>query len=336
MISLASLDKSDMRSKIKDFSNQITQGYNLAKYVFVKSSPDCIVIAGMGGSGIAGKIMKEYLENSDFRTAFKIPVHIVSGYDVPRYVTEKTLVFAVSYSGETEETLNVFKEAQKIGAEIVGITSGGRLASACAEHKVDVVQVPSGIPPRAALAYLFFSMLRVLENSKIIASQKEEVAQAVTVAASPVLEQRGKELAALLKDKIPLIYASERLVSVAYRWKTQINENAKAMAFSHVFPELDHNEINAFQNLTAKYHIIMLKEKSDSNRIQARMDMSKKLIQKQKIDVSEIALTNFSYLANIFTAIILGDYASYYLALNYSTDPTPVDVVTQLKKELKK
>ncbi|MBU4283816.1 MAG: bifunctional phosphoglucose/phosphomannose isomerase, partial [Nanoarchaeota archaeon] len=135
-------------------------------------------------------------------------------------------------------------------------------------------------------------------------------------------------------EKIPLIYASERMGVVAYRWKTQFNENAKIHAFCHVFPELNHTELGGYGNIKAGYHVIIIKDDDDYVKVKKRMDITKRLISEAGINVTELVIKGECFLTKLFSAMYLGDLTSYYLALKYGTDPTPLDVIEELKKEL--
>ena len=146
----------------------------------------------------------------------------------------------------------------------------------------------------------------------------------------------GKDLADKLVDKIPLIYTSDRLKAVAIRWKSEFNENSKVQSFYNVFPELGHNEIVGYTNLKGNFYVIILKDDGDYIRVKKRMDITKAMIKKKGVYATEIGITGGSLLTRIFSAIYIGDWTSYYLALKYSTDPTPVDVIEELKNALKK
>jgi len=158
----------------------------------------------------------------------------------------------------------------------------------------------------------------------------EDIKNTIKALKNPKFKERAQDLAEKLVEKIPLIYASERMGVVAYRWKTQFNENAKIHAFCHVFPELDHNELVGYDNIKAGYHVIIIKDDDDYVKIKKRMDITKRLISEAGINVTEMVIKGDCFLTKLFSAIYLGDLTSYYLALKYGTDPTPVDVIELL------
>ena len=323
------IDKHNMYSVLEKFPQQISDGYRLGEYIKVDGEVDRIIITGMGGSALPGDLLKAYLG-----VYFKIPVIVNKGYELPEYITSKTLVFAISYSGNTEETINAYRIAIRKNCHLVSISAGGKLEVLSEKQKIPHIQIPSGLQPRQALGYLFFSMLRVLVNSKIISNVSEEVEKTAENLGKDIFREKARELSNKLVDKIPLIYCSDRLQIIAYRWKINFNENTKIHAFSNVIPEMNHNEIIGFTNLKGNYHAIILRDEDDNIRIKKRIKITKELIKKKNVPVTEIALTGSSFLNKAFSAIYIGDWASYFLALKYKTDPTPVPVIEELKKEM--
>ncbi len=319
------IDGSNMLKVIEDFPQQCKTALELPKGMSVSGKFSNIVVCGMGGSGIGGDILKIYMRNS------KIPLFVVRDYKVPNFVDENSLVFAVSYSGNTEETLSAFKDALNKKAKIIAITSGGKLS----EVAKKVIKVPAGLQPRAALAYLFFPVLGVLNNSNIIDVNNNEIAEMLNVLDNTnEFKAVGKAIAGKSQNKTPLIYASELLGAVAYRWKTQFNENSKIAAFYHVFSEMNHNEIAGYQTMTKdKFIAIFIRDKFDNDRIKKRMDVTKEIIS-TRVDVECIETKGEHLLSRIFSGIYYGDFASYYLALANKIDPTPVNVIENLKKKL--
>src|SRR3989344_3977974 len=264
------LDSQNMLQSIKDFPNQCREALSLPKGLSISSDINNIVVAGMGGSAIGGDLLKIYLSDTN------IPVHVSRGYKLPSFVNENSLVFAVSYSGNTEETLSSLKDAKEKNAQIVGITSGGKLAIECKK----VIKIPSGFQPRAALGYLFFPMLGVLHNSNIARVKNEDLNEMLEVLGhTDKFNDAGHSLAKKLKEKIPVIYASESLGPIAMRWKTQINENAKIPAFYNVFSEMNHNEIAGYKGMDGKFAAVIIRDKHDNERIKKRMDVCKKIME---------------------------------------------------------
>lgn len=314
---------------LMDIAAQIEKAYALGKDMRVVGEIDKIVFIGMGGSAISGDLIKSYL-------SLKVPVFVFKSYDLPEFVDKRTLVFAISYSGNTEETLTAFNAAFRKNAHIVAITSDGKLEGLCLKNDLPFIKVPAGVQPRASVAYLFFPILNVLSNSGLIPNQDRFVSATISALRHSNIKDKAEELAEKLVSSVPLIYASEKLAAVAYRWKTQFNENAKVHAFCHVFPELNHNELVGYGNLNANYYVIILQDEEDNRRIKQRMKLTKELITKSHVESTLINITGNNLLTRIFSAIHLGDLTSYFLAKKLNTEPEKVDVIEEFKSKLKK
>lgn len=318
------LDSQNMLQVIKDFPRQCREALSLPKGISISGQISNIVVTGMGGSAIGGDLIKAYLRDAN------IPVYVNRDYKVPNFVNKGSLVFAVSYSGNTEETLSALSDAKDKHAQIIGITSGGKLADECEK----AVKIPSGLQPRAALGYLFFPILGILHNTNLVRVKNDELNELVDVLKQTnKFNDAGEALAKKLKEKIPIIYASEALVAVAMRWKTQINENAKMPAFYNVFSEMNHNEIAGYKGMDRKFAAVLIRDKHDNKRIKKRMDVCKEIME-VNVNVEEVWTEGNGMLARMLSAIYLGDFVSYYLALWNRVDPTPVDVIEGMKRKL--
>ncbi|MBR9699211.1 bifunctional phosphoglucose/phosphomannose isomerase [Candidatus Woesearchaeota archaeon] len=317
------IDKSNMRQVLTDFPQQCREGMGLAKGVTVKGQFNNILVCGMGGSAIAGDLLKMYVTDK--------PVYVVKDYRIPDFVDQHTLVFAVSYSGNTEETLSTLVEAKNRGAKVVGITTGGQLA----DLADTLIKVPAGLQPRNAVGYLFFPIIGILYNSGIIEVKNNDLNEMLKVVGDiNYFDEKGKELAMKIKDKTAIIYSSATLGACAYRFKCEINENAKSPAFFHVFPEMCHNEIVGFEGMErSKFVILLVRNRSDHERIKKRMEVCKDLFE-ERVDVEEMTSLGDSLLAKMFSIIYLGDWTSYHLAMWKRIDPTPVHVIENLKRAL--
>lgn len=322
------IDKRDMYSILERFPKQIASAMKLGENVKITEHIDRIIVTGMGGSALAGDILQTYLDDK------KLPVYVNKDYFLPDFINSKSLVFVISYSGNTEETINAYRNALRKGAKIIVITSGGKLEMLARKQNIDYVLVPKELPPRLALGYLFFPMVVILQNSKLITDRTHEILRLIEILKKNIFKDKGKDLARKLDGKIPLIYTSERLRIIGYKWKINFNENTKIHAFCNVFPELDHNEINGFVSLKANYYVIIFKDENDYMKLRKQMDITKILIKKKNISVTEIALTGSSLLTKIFSSIYIGDWCSYFLALKYKIDPTPVKIIEELKRQL--
>jgi len=303
-----------------------------------------IVVLGMGGSAIGGDLLSDYLADE-----LSIPIMVIRGYDIPKFVDENSLVFAVSYSGNTEETLSALKRCLEAQARVIALTSGGKLAVLAQENNFPVIKVPAGIQPRAAISYLFFPILKALERLGLARKRNEEIEETYNVlqelskeygAKSPLKSNFAKKVASSLYQHLPLVYGSEGLLeAVAMRWKTQINENSKWPCFWNVFPELDHNEIVGYEienKINRQVKIIYLQDKEGLLRIEQRQEITRKIIEDKVAEFIVCPTKGKGEMARMFSLIFLGDLVSYYLALLNQIDPSPVACIEDLKKELAK
>mgnify|MGYP006283649783 CR=1 FL=1 len=321
------IDESNMYKVLEDFPNQIREGYKLAENIDIQVPVESVVVAGMGGSALPGEIMKTYVDMDK-------PFHWIRNYNLPKHVNKKTLVIVISYSGNTEEALSCFRQALRIGCPVIAISSGGKLAQFAEKQDVEYIKIPRGIQPRSAYGYLFFSLLRILENSGYIEKQKDYVDKTIKMLNNNIYKDHAKKIVDKIIKKVPIIYCSEKNWSIAYKWKINFNENAKIHAFYNVFPELNHNEMLGFSHMFADYAVIIIRDEDDYFRIKKRMDITKKMIKQQDCNVVEVAIKGSCRLAKIFSAIYIGDWVSYFLALKYETDPTPVALIEEFKKQL--
>lgn len=278
-----------------------------------------IVCAGMGGSGVTGAIIKAM---ADF------PVSVYNDYKVYEEIGPKTLLVIISYSGNTEEVLEVYKEGIKKKCMMLGIASGGKLLKMCRKDGVRCARIPAGFEPRAAIAYLVFSLARVLQNSGALNISIEGLSSLMN---EGYFTEKGEEIAKAIRNKLPIIYSSERFRAVAYRWKCELNENSKIWAISNVFPEANHNEILP---LTRKKDVIviMIKDKDDDKRVQKRMDVVKKIAEKNKVDVVVIEPKGQDIPERVFSTVYLGDLVSCYVARNHKVDANDMKILEDFKK----
>lgn len=323
----ATIDKENLAGVLEKFPKQIVEASALGKDL-VFSGFRNVVICGMGGSGLPGEFVRSIVDS-------KIPIFVVKDYVLPAYVDNYSLVFAVSYSGNTEETLTAYEEARQRGARIVVITSGGELAKKAKENGFPVIVVPGGIPPRMAIGYQMIPLLNVLERCGFLrAIDWKRVADFLTKELKDIKKQ-AHELAKKVDTKIPLIYASPVLYAVAYKWKKNFNENVKMHAFSNFFPEFNHNEINGYVKLNGKYIVFILRDRDDHPRNKHRMDVVAQLIKEKGVDVIHIDSKGPDRMSRMLRTVWLGDWVAYYTALALGVDPTPVKIIEDLKKALK-
>lgn len=335
-----------MLELLLDFPAQCRYASSIAqdtKIDFTKRDFKNIVFSGLGGSAIGADLVKSYLYFES-----KFPISVVREYELPAYVDSSTLVFVSSYSGNTEETLSAYSQALAKGSHIIAFSSGGKLKEYAARDKITFIEIPKGLPPRAALGYSSIVPLGVLAKLGLIKSIEGTLDEMIRTleelrdkCLKPAIAQKdniAKYIATRLFNKLTFIYSSSvHFDAVATRFRGQLNENSKALALTHVFPEMNHNEIVGWENpkkLFKNFVVIMLRDKYMHPRVALRMDITKEVIQKEGVNVLEIWSRGQGLLSRIFSLIYIGDFISFYLAILYGIDPTPVDKVNYLKRRL--
>lgn len=300
---------------------------------------DNIVFAGMGGSALAARLGKTWPDIS-------LPFEIVSDYYVPSYTSSKTLFIASSYSGNTEETLSALTEAEKAGAKIVIIAGGGELEHKAAIKKHVFIKLPEASQPRYAVLYSFKAFVTVLERAGVVKSGfadilAKQVAEFLhheienwkpTV---PAKQNLAKQIALDVVGKSPVIYGGS-LYPAAYKWKISFNENAKNVAWCNAYPEFNHNEFMGWSShpIDKPYAVINLQSSYDHPQIKKRFAISKKLLSGKMPDPIEVQAKGESVPEQLLWTVVLGDFVSLYTALLNGLNPTPVDLIEKLKKEL--
>lgn len=296
-----------------------------------------VLFCAMGGSAAPGDLI-----SGAFRGRASIPMTPIRGYDLPDYASSETLVIAVSYSGNTEETLSAFRQADARGCPTIAICSGGALG----EEALSVARVPDGFQPRAALGHLSGATLGVLASwwattdadgavGDEVAGVLGEVAARLTPE-SPTAENEAKQIAAWLGDRIPVMWGSEGVAAAAaWRWKCAFNENAKVPAFSSVLPELDHHEVAGWgPGSGERFALIVLRHEGEHASTGPRLDASLSAIEHSQLSVREVRATGNSDIVRGLELMLLGDAASTYHALSRGVDPTPIDAILRVKAHL--
>jgi len=336
------IDKGNMRLMISSFPALLKEAVELSRglrlpegYRNVKE----IIVCGMGGSAIGGDLFKDLSQ-----VISPLRVSVIRDYDLPRHVDENSLVLAVSYSGNTEETLESFKQAYERGSRIIGIASNGLLGKACSKLKIPFIGVPSGYTPRSALPLLFIPLLKVAEEIGFPMVGEGELAEAHRLIEEynskltpevPLSRNPAKQLAARLHQKLPIIYSMGHLKSVALRYKDQINENAKMRAMCDQLPEANHNEVEAWEKVDFKelLHVVFIDSRFKNPYIAESVNNLVSKIEKEGVGLSMVKPLGGTMLEEMLSAIILGDWASYYLAILRGVDPAPVSLISELKKK---
>lgn len=297
-----------------------------------------VVVGGMGGSALAGEYAAVWAE-----TEGDTPVTVLRGYDVPPWVDEDTLVLAVSYSGNTEETLAMFESARSRGARLAAVTSGGKLKDLAEDAGAAVVPVPSGFQPRAALGHLVVSAARVLEHAGLVdvdpaLRESVKVLRDVRAGIEPEVseENEAKRLAQALEGSHPVVYGSGILAPGARRFATQLNEMAKVLAFHGALPEMNHNEIVGWSGTEAARYFagVLLRHDGEHPQESVRFEFTRRLLQAHEVPVVQVQARGDHPMARLLSTTFVGDAASVYLAVLREVDPTPVEVIEDLKGEL--
>jgi len=313
------------------------------KRIVTYQKPQNIVIAGMGGSAIGGEILRDWL-----RDEISISIEVCNDYALPAYANRHTLVFAVSYSGETEETLNMFADAIHRKCMIIAITSDGHLLTFVKELQLPHVMIPAGLPPRAALPYVFFPLPILMEKIGALADKRSEIEESMHVIKIvseenspqiPTKNNSSKKLALQLKDSVPVIYGFRQYGAIVHRLKTQFNENSKVPSRYEVFPELNHNEVvgwEASEDLTKIFSVLLIRDPKEPNEIKNRIEATKSIALQKAGRVLEIYAKGEGKLAKMFSVLHLGDFASVYLAILRGVDPVPVKTIDKIKMAMKK
>ena len=298
-----------------------------------------LVVAGMGGSAIGGALARAALGDHASR-----PIFVTRAYGLPPWTTPDTTVLCASYSGNTEETLACYESAGALGARRVVVSTGGRLAEMAREDGVTVIPLPGGFQPRAAVAYMTVAALEVAA----LCGAGPRLTSEIDVAASHtelLVSQWGpdapedslaKEIARGLLGTIPVIAGAGLTAPIAYRWKTQINENAKLPAFAHELPELDHNELVGWEGASevGRFASVFLDDCDAHPRVKARMELTEQLIADNAAASFRVETLGQTTVERIISLVLLGDLVSLYLAVLRGVDPGPVKAIDQLKAAL--
>jgi glucose/mannose-6-phosphate isomerase len=341
---LKQLDPEDMLARLHEMPFLCQQAWQMAtefKLPADYADIDKLVILGMGGSAIGGDLI-----NSLAVSEAKLPIVVCRDYQLPTFVDAKSLVLASSYSGNTEETLSSFTQALKTPAKKLVITTGGKLKSIAQENGIPVFSFDYRAQPRAALPFSLMPILCLLHKLGFIGDKSADVAETVEVLKQLTMQLNetvasaqnpAKQLAMKLYDHLPVIYGGDIVAEVAHRWKTQFNENAKAWAFHEIFPELNHNAVVGYQfpsELATKIVVVLLNSSLLPKRIQLRYRITGELLSKARVSYQTVDGWGKSPLSQIMSLVLFGDYTSYYLAMLYQIDPSPVKAIDFLKKQL--
>jgi glucose/mannose-6-phosphate isomerase len=340
------LDPTGMYGWIKGFPQQVEKAVEIGKRSPISLNAKGvrnIVVTGLGGSAIGGDLVRSYLADE-----LKVPFVVSRHYSLPRFVGKDTLVIVSSYSGNTEETISSHRDAARRKARVLCISTGGETERLATRFKHALIRIPPGLSPRAALGYSFFPMLLACVRLGFVKNKPREINETVSLlkakaslfASVDSPDNAPLQLAKRLHGKLPVIYSpQEHLDAVNLRWRGQIAENAKQLAFGNVLPEMNHNELVGWKVLPDKLRgmeVVFLRDKSTHPRVSVRVDITKHLVSHYAAGVTEVWGEGRSLLARMLSLVHFGDWLSFYLAILNGVDPTPVAAIDHLKSELAK
>lgn len=324
-----------MKQLISDFTLHLEEALKIGKETTFKSPKnkiDAILICGLGGSGIGGTIISQLLSQS-----CKQAILVNKDYSIPAFVNQNTLVVCCSYSGNTEETLSMYEKAKAAGAEIAIIASGGKFAEIAKKESLNIIQIPGGLPPRAAFGLSFPQLFFVFEKYGLINSGAvEEISSAIQLINEneAAIQKEAASIGEKLHDKLPIIYSEASLEGVGVRFRQQVNENAKMLCWHHVIPEMNHNELVGWRTKNAALAVVIFRSEADYYRNQKRMEYSKKVIGEYADSITEVMAQGKTGIERALYLIHLGDWVSYFLGELKGVDTVEVDVITGLKNML--
>lgn len=330
----------------QEYDKQFQEGWQLAQTLDLKalSAPvrNVLVLGTGGGSAASVNLLKSYLFDE-----LRVPLQLNQGYTIPAFVNEETLVIVVSHSGNTEEVVSSYEAAIAAGAQIVAITAGGTVLAMAREHGHPHLLVPGGMMPRIALGYIFLPMLAVLSKAGLCATKDEEIAELIALLAQlkaaygpevPLAINVAKQIAMEMDGLTPVIYGTLPLFdATAWRWKNQLGENSKLMAFWNAIPSLHHDEAVGWDAPAAMlkgYHFTLIQDAEDSAKTARRVEISAEILRARAGAVRIVSSTGSSRLARLFSIVYLADFVSLYAALVRGVDPTPVEVINLFKSKM--
>lgn len=326
-----------MKKLVLDFPIQLQEALTIGqnyKFKTAVSEFTNVIVSGLGGSGIGASIVQNYVFGK-----MKIPFIVNKGYFMPAFVGKSSLVIICSYSGNTEETLMAMQQAMKAKATIICITSGGKVAEIAEKKGYDCILVPSGMPPRSCLGYSLVQILVTLNYFGMIGGGYEKELNAAIKglkAGSEDIQKKAAAIAKKVNGKLPIVYSSDDFEGVAIRFRQQLNENSKLLAWHGAIPEMNHNELVGWRDDAKDKAVIILRNEDDFDRIQARMEINKKVFKKYTSTIIEIYSEGKSYWEKAFYLIHITDWVSVLLADLRKLDATEVEVIDFLKGSLAK
>lgn len=327
----------NVKSLVEIFTKQLEEALEIGnKANLTPNTSDIknVVITGLGGSGIGGKIVSQLVANQ-----IKVPVIINNDYTLPNFVNEHTLVIASSFSGNTEETLAATKIALEKNATVACITSGGKLLEIAKQKGLNYIVLPQGESPRAMLTYSLTQQFFILNHYKLIDNNFiANIKSGIDLLNSELtnIKSQAQTIAESIHNKTAIIYAESQFEGVAIRLRQQLNENSKVLCWHHVIPEMNHNELVGWSGGDDRFAVINFHTDFDHPRSSKRMDIIKEVITQKTSDYIDIYAKGENIIEQALYLILIGDWISVYLADIRGVDPIEVNVISYLKGELAK
>lgn len=341
------VDRSGMLGLVQSFSSHMEDAWGIGRAFaggLIADDYRQIVVCGMGGSAIGGDMLRSF-----FGDRLKAPLLSVRDYKVPAHVGAGSFVLISSYSGNTGETLSAYDSLRGRGATVVAVSGGGELLTRCREDGVPFCRIPGGMAPRAAIAYSFIPMLQILRAAGVADFDDEEFDEALGTArrlageyAPGKPDNAAADLAGALEGKVPWVYAGPGLMeAIARRWACQFNENSKSPAHFAMFPELNHNEIVGWRkggagDVYSRVVVLSLEDRDDHELTRRQTEIGLGIEEPLAGGVFRFDGGGGGRLSRMVSLLVLGDFASVYLAFLYGVDPTPVENIDYLKAQLSK
>lgn len=342
---ISKIDKSNMLDDLVSYPQHIKQAIEIAENANIETliKIDNIIITGMGASAISGDIL-----NSLFRDKIDVPLFVNRDYDLPKWAKKDTLTIFVSFSGNTEETLSSFKVACQKKCKILCISSGGKLQDMCEKRNLTHIKIPSGYQPRAATMFILFPLIIFFKRFHLLKSDiQPDIEETINVAQDfvdnnkksvPKDSNYSKQLAEKINNTIPQIYGWGPYAPIATRWRQQLNENSKIIARDDVVSESNHNDIvgwSANPEVSKNFSCILFRDRDTESRyISTRLNFMKKLFEDTATNVIEIQAKGKSRMAKLMYMMYIGDFTSCYIAILRNIDPSPVEIIMELKERL--
>ncbi len=338
------IDRSSLRDRIRSLPGQCEAAWAQVQQCGLQQPQELIghvVLAGMGGSAIAGDLVRDLGSHQG-----SVPITIVRGFQLPFRLDKSSLFIACSYSGNTSETLSLFRSAVESEAQVFAVAGGGTLAQEAQLQGLSLLEIKVSSEPRTAAAYNFMLLLGLLDRLGVVNTKNKDVVEALSSLSrkvgeledqSPTKNNLGKQLAQAVLDKLVLVYSGGLFTGMAHRWKSQFNENAKTWAFADAIPELLHNSVEAWVTPRATEEekvALLLRSTLDDPVLLDRYSIAEALLQRSNIGHRIVETDGATPLTQILNMLLLGDYVSYYLAILKGVDPSPTPAITAGKEML--